>query len=319
VRSVAGVDAVALTAYELLDRAYVGSWFAAPPTALKPKQAMMTQAVTADYYRLLQPQLVLGRLPTADELATDQPVIVVTENVVSNYWPDSSPIGQTLTDRGPGGGLRTFTVVGVVRNVRWYSWDEETDPMIYGPHALLSRQSSSTLLVRAVGEPERLTAEILRVMRETDPLLDLGPVESLDHLYLDSVRPRRFRAWLFGSFAFASLCVVAIGILGQLAMSTARRTREVGIRLACGATPGGIARLILFEQLWPVFAGLFVGGVGAAWAVQFVRSYLYQLTGTDPRVWASAVGLILLTAIVGTLVPALRASRIDPTEALRAE
>jgi ABC-type antimicrobial peptide transport system permease subunit len=121
------------------------------------------------------------------------------------------------------------------------------------------------------------------------------------------------------AFAFASLCVVGLGIFGQLAMSTARRTREFGIRMACGATRGGVARLILREQLVPVIAGLVAGGIAATWAVQFLGAYLYQVTSSDPRVWIAAVGLIVATAAAGTLVPALRASRVDPTEALRAE
>jgi ABC-type antimicrobial peptide transport system permease subunit len=156
-------------------------------------------------------------------------------------------------------------------------------------------------------------------MEETDPLVRTGRVAPLSQLFVDSVRPRRFRAWLFGSFALASLFVAGLGIFGQLAMSTARRTREVGIRMACGATRGGVVRLILGEQLVPVIAGLVVGGLGAAWATRFVGSYLYQVTSGDVRVWAAAIGLILFAAGVGTLIPTLRTSRIDPTQALRAE
>jgi ABC-type antimicrobial peptide transport system permease subunit len=156
-------------------------------------------------------------------------------------------------------------------------------------------------------------------MGEADPLLRVGRVAPLDDLFVDSVRPRRFQAWLFGSFAVASLFVVGLGILGQLAMSTARRTREVGIRMACGATRGSIARLILGEQLVPVIVGLITGGVVAAWAVRFVKSYLYQITSSDARVWIAATSLILLTAAIGAIIPAFRASRTDPIQSLRGE
>lgn len=316
-QNVPGVDAVALTAYDLLDRAYVGAWFNAPATAVNSRRAMMMQAVTADYYRILQPHVVAGRLPTAAELANDEPVVVVGELVARNYWPETSPVGQTLTERNAA--ARTFTVVGVVKDIRWFSWDEDALPMIYGPYALLARESSSYLLVRAPGGTSRVVAEVQKVMNDTDPWLDIGRVAPLEAIFVDSVRPRRFKAWLFGSFAFASLFVVGLGIFGQLAMSTARRTREVGIRMTCGATSGSIARLILREQLVPVVVGLAAGGLIAAWAVQFVRSYLYQVTSSDPRVWAAAIALIVLTAAAGTLIPALRTSRIDPTQALKAE
>lgn len=318
-RSVPGVQGAAVTAYELLDRAYVRSWFKPPMSALNPRLPTMTQAVTTDFYRVVDPKLVQGRFPTADELATDEPLIVVSRTVAKNYWPNTSPIGQTLTDQGPASDLaRTFTVVGVIEDIRWFSWDEPPLPMIYGPYALLARQSPAVVLIRSSAD-DLSPASVLRAMAEIDPLLRTERIAPLRELFADSVRPRRFLAWLFGSFSVATLCVVVIGIFGQLAMSTARRTREVGIRMSCGATRGAIIRLIVAEQLTPVLAGLLVGGVGAGWSVQFVRSYLYQVTAFDPRVWAGAIGMILLTAFAGMVVPALRASRTDPTQALRVD
>jgi predicted permease len=318
VGSVPGVEAAALTAYDLLEHAYQPSSFTAPATALR-SQATVTHAVTADFYRTVEPHLVAGRWPTAVELASDAPVILVSERVAANYWPNMPAIGETLTDRRSGDTAMTFTVVGVVKDVRWAAWDNEALPTIYGPYALLARQTSSTVLIRTSAGFSRVAADALRVMAESDPLLRAGRVAPFDQLFVDSVRPRRFQAWLFGSFAFASLCVVGVGIFGQLAMSTARRTREVGIRMTCGATRAGIASLILREQLVPVIAGVVAGGLVAAWAVRFVSGYLYQVTPSDARVWAAATGLILLTAAAGTLAPAFRASRIDPTSALKAE
>ena len=102
-------------------------------------------------------------------------------------------------------------------------------------------------------------------------------------------------------------------------MSTARRTREVGIRQALGATPGSIVRLFVWEQMKPVFAGLAIGATVSAWAVGFVESYLFGVTTTDPRVWGAAIALILVTTAAGALIPSLRASTIDPTVSLRAE
>jgi len=320
--AVPGVEAVALTAYNLLEHAYEPSRFRPPDTAVTRIRATVTHAVTADFYRILEPQLVAGRLPSDGELATDAPVLVVSEGVASQFWPGASAIGQMLTDAGRttlNETAVTFTVAGVVRDVRWAAWDERTLPTIYGPYALLARQTEAAVLIRSSAGISHVAADALRVIEETDPLVRTGRVAMLDELFVDSVRPRRFRAWLFGSFAFASLCVAGLGIFGQLAMSTARRTREVGIRMSCGATPGGVARLILREQLVPVVVGLVAGGIGAAWAVRFVTSYLYQVTSFDARVWIAAVGLILLTAAAGTLVPAVRASRVNPTEALRAE
>ena len=141
----------------------------------------------------------------------------------------------------------------------------------------------------------------------------------LDDLFVDSVRPRRFQAWLFGSFAAAGLAIVGVGILGLLAMATARRVKEVGIRHALGATPLGIVGMLLREQLLPVVVGLAAGAAISAWAVALVEKYVYQITTHDARVWAAAAALIITTAAIGALVPAVRASRTNPVQALRLE
>jgi predicted permease len=321
-KAVPGVETAALTAYNVLEHAYEPSRFRAPDSAVARPRATVTHAVTGEFYRVLEPQLVAGRLPIDAELATNAPVLVVSESLARQFWPDSTAIGRTLTDAGRNATNETalaFTVVGVVRDVRWAAWDEGELPTIYGPYALLTRPTVATVLIRSSGGISHLAGDALRVIEESDPLVRVDRVATLDELFVDSVRPRRFRAWLFGSFAVASLCVAGLGIFGQLAMSTARRTREVGIRMSCGATPASVARLILQEQLVPVVVGVVAGGIGAAWAVRFVASYLYQVTAFDARVWTAAIGLILLTSAAGTLVTAVRASRIDPTETLRAE
>jgi hypothetical protein len=318
-RHVPGVDAAAVTGADFLNGGRTPPKFAAPPGKTNERVLVEAQAVGGDYYRVIEPQLIAGRLPTATELANDEPVIVVGERVASHYWPHTSAIGQTLTDNAQHGLGLTFVVVGVVKDVRWFSWDGNTVPTIYSPFALRAGFPEPTFLIRASADTARVTADVLRAMADTDPLLRTGQPVLLDDLFADSVRPRRLQAWLFGSFAAASLFVVGIGILGQLAMSTARRTREVGIRMTLGSPPGGILRLIVREQLVAVVAGLIAGAIGAAWAVQFLGSYLYQVGSYDGRVWAAAIALILLSAVIGTLIPAFRASRVDPTQALRTD
>ena len=318
-RTVPGVDAAAVTAADFLNGGRTPPKFVEPATRSKARVTVEAQAVSADFYRVIQPQLIAGRLPTSAEQTNDEPVIVVGERVASHYWPNESAIGQTLTDSALGGLGLTFTVVGVVKDVRWFAWDANPIPTIYSPFALRKGFPWPTFLIRASADPGRVAADVLRVMAQADPLLRTQQPVLLEDLFADSVRPRRLQAWLFGSFAAASLLVVGIGILGQLAMSTARRTREVGIRMTCGATRGGIVRLVLGEQLMPVMAGLVAGAIGAAWAVRFVSRYLYQLTSSDARVWTAAIALILFTAAAGALMPALRASRVNPTEALRTE
>ncbi len=312
---VPGVDGVALTEGQVLDRGGGVPWWVPPPAAATSRLDVVAEAVTSDFYRVLQPQLAMGRFPTDAELESDAPVIVVSESVARTYWPNASPLGQTLNY------FRVtvpFTVVGVVKDVQWNEWDTEVGS-IYGPYARVSRSGYATVFIRTRKSAGQITAGATQAIAATDPLIRVTHSGTLDELFADSVRPRRFQSWLFGSFAVAALVIVGVGILGLIAMATARRTKEMGIRLALGATRDNLVGLLLREQLRAVVAGVIVGSLVSAWAVRFVKVYLYEITPYDSRVWTTAVVAILSTAAVGTLIPSLRASRVDPVQALRAE
>ncbi|HUR22020.1 MAG TPA: FtsX-like permease family protein, partial [Vicinamibacterales bacterium] len=309
-----GVIAVGATAAQVLKGGGAMTWFL-PPAGTKHPENIDTWAVTEGFYDVIQPQLVTGRLPTGQEMRSQAPLIVVSQRAAQSYWPGRSGLGETLTDQQT---KVAFTVVGVVKDVRWVAWDTES-PIIYAPYAITSRAPWLTYFIRTKANTGRMAQDAIKAIEEVDHYAPPRRVGTLDTIFRDSVSLRRFQSWFFGSFAAAGLVVVGVGIFGLLAMSTARRTKEVGIRCALGATPNSVATLILREQAVAVVAGLVAGGAVAAWAVGFVKGYLYELTVADPRIWLSAVGLILLTALVGALVPALRASRIDPLKALRVE
>jgi len=308
---VPGVSVVASTAAQVLAGGGNMTWFM-PPAGMKHPDNIDTWPVTEGFYDALEPKLVQGRLPSNEELRSAAPLIVVSELAARAYWPKTSALGETLTD------IKTnerYVVVGVVKDVRWRSWDTES-PVVYAPYAL-SRAPWLTVFLRTDANTGRVIADALRAIDERDPMTTVTVAATLDDLYRDSVSLRRFQSWLFGGFAAVALVVVGVGILGSLAMSTARRTKEVGIRCALGATPGSVTTLLVREQLSAVGLGLVLGGVVAAWAMDFVEGYLYQLTTTDSRIWGTAVMLILAMAAVGTLIPAIRASHADPLKALR--
>jgi predicted permease len=311
---VAGVTAVGATAAQVLRGGGAMTWFV-PPSGRKHPENIDTWAVTEGFFDVVQHELVAGRLPTGQELTSHAPLIVVSERAAQAYWPDRPALGETLTDQQT---KEPFTVVGIVKDVRWVAWDTES-PVIYAPYASVGRAPWLTYFLRTNANSGRVTDDALRAIDAADALAPVSRVGTLDSLFRESVSLRRFQSWLFGGFAAAALVVVGVGIFGLLAMTTARRTKEVGIRCALGATPNSVAGLIAREQAAAVGMGLLAGGAVAAWAVGFVEGYLYELTVTDPRIWLSAVGLILLTALIGALVPAVRASRIDPLKALRAE
>jgi hypothetical protein len=316
-RRVPGVDGVALTEGQVLDGGGGVPWWAPPPEIKTSMLQVVAQAVTSDFFRVLQPQLVMGRFPTDAELEAGAPLIVVSEAVARAYWQNRSPIGQSLTYRDTSQ-REPFAVVGVVKDVRWNQWDAEV-ASIYGPFARVSRSPMLTVFIKTQRSAGQIIAGATRAIAATDPLIRTTHSGTLDELFADSVRPRRFQSWLFGSFAVAALVIVGSGILGLIAMSTARRTREMGIRIALGSTSERLLRLLVREQLVSVTAGVAIGAIISVWAVRFVRGYLYEITPYDPRVWAAAIAVIVLTALAGTVIPSWRASRTDPVVALRVE
>lgn len=315
-RRVPGVDGVALSDGQVLAGGGGVPWWRAP-AGITSRLEVVSQLVTPDFYRVLQPQLVKGRFPTDAELESDAPVIVVSESVARAYWPSTSPLGQSLTYQS-GRHNEPFDVVGVVKDVRWNSWDAEVGA-VYGPYRRVSRTASPTVFIRTRKSAGQITAQAIQAIAAFDPLIRTTQSGTLDELFADTVRTRRFQAWLFGSFAVAALVIVGAGVLGLIAMSTARRTREMGIRLALGSTREALVRLLLREQLMQVLLGILIGSVIAAWSVRFVKSYLYEITPYDPRVWSVAILVIVATTVLGTLIPSLRASQTDPVKALRVE
>ena len=151
------------------------------------------------------------------------------------------------------------------------------------------------------------------------PRVRVVRAESLSEALGISVQSRRFQTWLFVSLGVVALVFAGSGILGLVAMATSRRTREMGVRIALGATPRGVVRLMMQEQLTTVFIGLAVGGLIAAWSVRLVESYVYKLSIYGLRLWAVAIAGLLTVTALGVLVPALRASHTDPIRALRVQ
>jgi ABC-type antimicrobial peptide transport system permease subunit len=181
------------------------------------------------------------------------------------------------------------------------------------------RGTGSVILAKSRGSAESLLRSLLAEVRAVGPSIGVTRALTFDEAYGSALGRRRFYAWFFGGFAASALVIVGVGIVGLLAMTTAMRTREMGIRVALGATADGIIGLLLREQLRSVLAGLLVGAIVASWAVRFMKGYLYQFTIYDSRIWAIAVATIVVTATIGALVPSWRASRVDPIKALRVD
>ena len=272
--------------------------------------------ITAGFLETLAPRLIEGRWPNAEEISNGAPVVVVTPFVVQKVLKGTPAIGQTLT----AGNKMAFTVIGVAESAMYggLEWMKGY-PQYYVPYRAVPARPLATIVIRAGSRsPDILSWALGEYRNRTIPLRLTAAATSTD-LLSETVRMRRLQAWLFGSFAVAALVIVGAGVLGLIAMGVARRTREVGVRVALGATRARIVRLLLREQLLAVGCGLATGALVSSWAVGFVKQYVYEITVYDARVWTIAIATMAIVALVGVLVPARRASSIDPVRALRVE
>jgi hypothetical protein len=312
-RQVPGVVHAGGVNHPVVQLAFNGSAFDSPPGVV-PQTIVESMAVTAGYLEAGGLRPTTGRLPTDAEFASGAPVIVVTDLVARQYWPGLPAVGQTLLNAG-----RAFAVVGVVPDARYMALDRDPQGTIYWPMAATPRPVLYNMLIMFTRDGRSSLPGVVARIAERCPKCSVKHAEMLADRLGASVRRRQFYAWLFSSFGIAALVIVGTGILGLIAMTTNRRTREIGIRIALGATSTGVVQQILREQMTAVTAGLVVGGMVAAWAVRFVSAYLYKTPMYDGRAWAAAIAALLLIVLLGGGIPSLRASRIDPVRALRVE
>jgi ABC-type antimicrobial peptide transport system permease subunit len=170
-----------------------------------------------------------------------------------------------------------------------------------------------------LGSADVVLRDVIREVRAIGEPVGAIRATTFDTALDDLLKARRFDAWSYGAFATASIVILAAGLLGLVAMTTAARTREIGVRSALGASPRRLARHLVREQIWPVATGIGLGLLLTWWAAGAVRLSLYGFTKTDWRLWTIASGIVLAASLLGALIPAFRASRVDPVRALRVE
>jgi ABC-type antimicrobial peptide transport system permease subunit len=244
------------------------------------------------------------------------PVLAVSEIVARTYWSGTQAIGRRLKRDDDG---REFEVVGVVPDARYLSLDRDPSGAIYSSLALQPRSGLINVMMRFDSDPATKVASAAEIVAARFPMYFVRSARTVTASLGESIRARRFQTLLFSAFGLAALVLTGAGVLGVMAMTTARRTREVGIRMAVGATSSDVISHLLREQMLTVSVGLAAGIGMAIWAARFVRAFLYKLDVYEPWVWAAAITTVLATAAIGTLIPALRASRVDPVKALRAD
>ena len=272
-------------------------------------------AVSTGYLETLGLRLIEGR-DIADSDRPDTPLVaLVNEAMARRYWNGQSAVGRTFTAART---TRTYRIVGVVANQKFHGVLEEPVPYVY--FAAPQRPARyNYLLARTAGDPNEVLVRMRRELLQLEPgLVFMGNSTMADNLAM-SLMPARVGAWLATGFGALGTLLAAIGLYGVIAFSVARRTREIGVRMALGAQPSGVLGLVMRQGFGLAGVGLAIGAVLAAAAASALSGLLYGITPFDPVAWALAVVTLLGAAGLANLVPARRAMRVDPMTALRTE
>jgi putative ABC transport system permease protein len=273
--------------------------------------------VNEDYFAAMGIPLKMGRVFERSDGAEAPQVMVVNESFVERYLPGKEPLGHRL-NFGPVEEPDWITIVGVVGDVHHEDLALETDPEAYWPYSQRPFVNT-TLVLRTAGDPLDLAGPVRDVVRKIDPNLPVYEMRTLETLVAASVSESRFRSLLLGLFAGLALLLAAIGVYGVISYGVTQQRREIGVRMALGAARGEILRFILRGGLGLVVAGVVVGLIGAFFAGRVLESMVYDVSTRDLTTYGGVAVLIALVGLVACLVPARRATRVDPVEVLQEE
>jgi putative ABC transport system permease protein len=274
--------------------------------------------VTPNYFRTMAVPQLAGRDFTAADTADAPLVAVVSEGLVRRVYPGDNPLGKRLhVAIGRSEGMEV-EVVGVVGDVKFASLDAETRPAVYLPLPQLSI-GMMTFVVRTELEPLALANSMGAAVRSIDPELPLADVRTMDTVVSNTLARARTVSVLLTAFALIALTLAAVGVYGVMAYSVSQRTQEIGVRMALGATVESVFRLVLGQAMKLVAIGLAAGLVAAALLTRLLDTLLFETEPLDPATFALTALVLMLVATLASYVPARRGTRIQPTEALRAE
>ncbi|HLW51526.1 MAG TPA: ABC transporter permease [Candidatus Angelobacter sp.] len=292
-----------------------------PPLPQGQSQIALVRWADPGYFAAIKIPLLRGRTFGSDQRLDAAHEVIVSAEFVRQYFPNEDPIGKHLISNGDLGGVgrsqHSYEIVGVVGDTR-FELPSPQDPMMYVPIDN-GMDGSAALIIRAAHDPESMALPIQKTIQQMDRELAVSDVLTMDQIINKSSVEANFEATLLAMFAGISLLLAAAGLFGVLAYLVAQRRSEIGIRLALGAQREHVLRLMLFDGLAPALGGAAAGSLLAIAAAQLIRSSLYATEPLDPAVFAGVIGLLFGVATAACLLPAWRASRVEPATVLRSQ
>jgi putative ABC transport system permease protein len=271
--------------------------------------------ISPGYLQVLGIPLLSGRDFDRRDRPESTKVTIITQSVAQRHWHNEDPVGRRISlDNG-----KTWTqIIGVIGDVHEHGLDQPANDLIYLPFAQYP-QNGPALMARTQGDPMAVARTVVQRLYEVDPNQPAGRIQSLEQFRADSIAAPRLTANLLGLFALLALAIAAAGIGGVMALSVSQRTHEIGVRMAIGARPAEIIRMILGQGMALALAGVAIGLFGAFALTHALKSLLFGVTPTDPLTFLGVAAVLGAAAFAACYVPAHRASRIDPNIALRVE
>lgn len=317
-----GVGSASIVNFLPVTGSGVGAWLNLIDRPLPEDRTPPTvryRVIDPGYVRTIGIPLVRGR-PLSERDGLGAPAVLINETLAARFWPGEDPLGQRII-LGPReeGSFPPATIVGIVADVRNVGLGEETPPVVYVPHALMPHWSWFTFVVRTETPPMSVLGAARAAVRSIDPALPIYGVRTMEEVLRESVGSTRASTILLALFAALALAMAALGVFGVLTYTVSRRFRELGIRMALGAEAHTVRAMIVRQGLVWALIGIPIG-LGGAWALTRVLSgLLYGVSATDPITFAAVIVFLLAVTAVASYLPARRATRFDPVEALRHE
>lgn len=276
------------------------------------------RVASTGYFEAMKIPIIRGRYFTEQDTADAMKVAVIDENLARRFWPDEDPIGKRLKPGRSNTDEPWLTIVGVVGNVKQYALDSDSRIALYMPYSQ-SLYSTMYLVVRTTGDPMALAAAITKEARAMDANTPIYDIKTMETRLTESLARRRFAMLSLGLFATVAILLAGVGIYGVMGYSVTQRTREIGIRVALGARPQDVLRMVVRQGLLMAVGGVLTGLAAALVLTRLMASLLFGVGATDPFTLAGVSALVIFIALLACWIPARRATKVDPLVALRQE
>jgi len=296
-----------------------------PVVPMADMPEVSVRAISSGYMRAMRIPLVRGRDINDSDAEARSGGILISESLARQFWPGEDAIGKHLTMTFFPDAIRE--VVGIVGDVKLDSLDQSRpSSVLYLPLQQMSVPANGgwgsfpmTLVVRSATSPASLVSAVSNAVHQVDRDIPLRDILTMDELVANSIAQQRLNMLLLGTFSALALLLAAVGIYSVLSYSVKRRVPEIGIRLALGAGLSDVLLMVLVEGLKPTLLGVALGALGALGLGRVMSGLIYGVKPSDPLTFVAITALLVLIAVLASLIPAYRATRVDPSEALRYE